>query len=390
MEENKSDDQVVTGGMDNPGPPAQPQNMAANMMGGLAGRVKGVGKAGMYSLEYFLLLLHVYIGLFLVLGLFNKVLDDWTGKEVSGWLADSEFAVIVGMISATVVVFPLLTFFFQRVVAAEREDESLISGKWRRNWQNIFLAVIFVWALTTFINWITQLIHAMLSVSDVDGNESLWLLTARTLFTVAILALAGWHFYESHAKNDTQHRRYIVINSGLGAILLVLTAIFPLTEQRNVQIDKLITKDLAAIEDQIQDYVTDERELPTNLSDVDLDEDVEARSSKYNYEYSRSSSSSFSYNYELCADFKTDTSDKDDDEPGYNFFDALSGNYSYPSSRTDFGTHDSGRYCFDLSATNYNPYSPSIYDYYNGGSSGSGLDSSSDSEDYSSLFENLQ
>jgi len=319
-----------------------------------------VGKSGMYVLEHFLLLVHVTVALVLTTSMFNHLLNYWTDQTSGGFFRTGAYEIIIGLIAGTVVVLPLYMFFYLRVKAAEKADSKLLKKTWRSIWLNTFLAILFFWALGTIIGLVRELVDGLLNVGLDDGGEALWVSVVRQLFTILLLSYVGLFFYSSSkAKKEEESRRFMVAFAGLATVLLIMTAVWPLADQRNRRVDALIEDDLTTISSSIDEYVGDENELPTELADLALDEDLESRSEKYSYEYQRTAASTFSAEYELCAAFKTDTTDE---EPApdieFDLFDIATGSTpTFPiGGDRDFSSHTDGRYCFDLQSSVYNPF----------------------------------
>jgi len=340
-----------------------------------------VGKSGMYVLEHFLMLVHVVVALVLSTSMFNHLLNYWSDQSSNGLFRAGGYETIIGLIAGTVVILPLFMYFYLRVKAAEKGDAKLLKKSWRSIWLNSFLAILFFWALGAVIALVQVLVDGLLNVGLDDGGEDLWVSVVRHLFTILLLCYVGMFFYSSaKVKKDEESRRFMVVFAGLATVLLVMTAVWPLTDQRNRRVDDLIEADLASISSSIDVYVNDESELPTELVELSLSEDIESRANKYDYEYSRTSASSFSAEYELCAVFKTDTTN---DEPveadQFNLLDLATGStpsFQFEPGR-EFSSHAQGRDCFDLQSSVYNPFFS---------------DSAQPSEDFdlNSLFESVQ
>jgi len=320
-----------------------------------------IGKSGLYVLEHFLLLVHVLVALVLVSSMFNKLLEHWTDTDSSMFPLSGGYDEIVGLLAATVVVVPLMMFFFQRVTAAEKTDAKLLKKTWRSIWLNTFLAGIFFWGLSAVVTLVTELVDGLLNVGLEAGGEALWVSVVRQLFVILLLCYVGQFFYSSSkTKKADESRRFLVAFSALAVLLLVMTAIWPLTDQRNSRVDDLIELDLSSISQLVDDYVLGESELPSELSDLSLEEEVENRADKYNYEFKRLSASSFAAEYELCAVFKTDTNNEESVVTPFelDLFDIASGTSpSYPDfDQNEFSMHAEGRDCFELQSTVYNPF----------------------------------
>ena len=321
-----------------------------------------VGTASMYVLEHFILLLHVVIGLFLLTGMFGRLMNYAADAQVSGFLASLEYETTIGLLAGVVIVFPLLGFFFTRVRSAESTDKKLLEKNWRQVWLNAFLALVFVWGLTAVVGLANELIDALLNAGLDVGGEELWISVARHVFTLVLMVGVWRFFYEgktsSSAAND---RKFMVGFVSLASLLLILTAAFPLADQRNSRIDGLISDDLSEISQTIDEYVADQNRLPSELGDLNLDDSILNRADDYAYEYTRTSASGFSAEYELCAVFKTDTTDDVADD-SFGLLDAISGTVPRGFGATDFTRHTSGRDCFDVTSNNFNPFSSGFED----------------------------
>ncbi|MDX1765638.1 MAG: hypothetical protein R3313_01650 [Candidatus Saccharimonadales bacterium] len=328
-------------------------------LSGLKMPVFKVGQSGMYVLEHFLMLVHVVAALVLINSMFNHLVDYRTEQSADGFLRVDGYQTIVGLLAGTVVVLPLLLFFFLRVKAAEKSDSRMLKKSWRSIWLNTFLAGLFLWFLGALISLVQVLVDGLLSVGLEEGDEELWARAVRPLFALVLISYVGSFFYNSSkAKKDTESRRFMLLVAGVATLLLIMTAVWPLAEQRNSRVDDLIEKDLTSIKTSIDEYVVDENELPAELSDLSLNEEVESRIDKHKYEYSRTSASSFSAEYELCAVFKNDTTNEKVPAPDtFSLLDiADSSAISRLQQDETFSSHSEGRECFDLQSSIYNPF----------------------------------
>ena len=158
-----------------------------------------------------------------------------------------------------------------------------------------------------------------------------------------------------------RNKTIIIVLSTIISVLVVASLIWPVAKQRDASIDRAIEADFRAISREVQDYHDDKRRLPDELDDLDLSGDVESRASKYRYELKKETART----YELCAEFKTDTTNKDTDYQSFD--DSFFSSSSYSSTDT---THSAGFDCIEYSVF---------------GGFGS-FDSSSGSDDFDSFF----
>ncbi len=124
------------------------------------------------------------------------------------------------------------------------------------------------------------------------------------------------------------------------SLVLLAAVIWPLNEQRDKSVDRVIDADLSSISQSVDEYYSENGRLPDEIEDLELGDDTEARISKYSYSFDKDSSRS----YKLCAVFKTDTTQSDDDGTDLPIYSSF-----YEAQRT----HAAGLDCYDYEVYGY-------------------------------------
>ena len=222
-------------------------------------------------------------------------------------------------------------------------------------------------AITYLVLFLGTLFGSMMDLNDAKGNDIL------EQFLVSVVAIAILCFalaYKLDLFKRMQKAIYVFVMGVIAITAVTLFLVFPAKEVREAVHDDNIASDLQTIESSITKYYADNNELPASLEDLltlrekkNNDKKAEPYLDKNdlnyklkNYEYTASNNngrSSYyrSAQYQICAEFKTDTLNYDDDD------------YYYPSSYSySYRYHGEGRQCFDRSAGGSRYYG---YDYTN-------------------------
>ena len=93
--------------------------------------------------------------------------------------------------------------------------------------------------------------------------------------------------------------------ASISLIVVIAATIAPISKQRSAAIDRAIETDFTEISLLVEEYYSAEGRLPSSIEDLKIDDGIRSRQSKFGYVLDKKSSRI----YQLCANFKTDTSD---------------------------------------------------------------------------------
>lgn len=161
-------------------------------------------------------------------------------------------------------------------------------------------------------------------------------------------------------------------------LLLVATAIWPLMQLRDENLDRAIEADFQDIYQMIEDVYSDEGRLPSGFDELELSEAVQVRAEANAYAYEKTSARQF----DLCAEFKTEKSEGEVTlSPDFSISDIATSSYLGPVGGGD--AHSEGYDCIE-----YEVFGFSSEPFSNGFSEPLDFDSffdSSESESFESL-----
>lgn len=276
---------------------------------GVVGRIKNKswGQSRSYLFEYGFMLLLVGILNVLLISMFRAIVDASNAgiEAIAGSYGQS-----VIVLSAFLVVLPLLVLLIQRTALSQRVNPAIKNTGWRKAFLGIFLATTSVAALIMSVIFVNSLVSPLanlnLGTSQFDWRASLSGFFSAALLVLTTLVFAGDYRY---LKNDPTARwrhvyRYTVVIAAL--IIAVVFIAWPMCEQRKAQVDEAIVGDISTMQAMVLEYEQKNAQLPETIGDLKLEGLAANRAEKYGYTYERSGESKSKYT--LCAVFKTDAS----------------------------------------------------------------------------------
>jgi competence protein ComGC len=232
--------------------------------------------------------------------------------------------------------------------------------------RSIFMGILVIVATTLVAGLLYLLLSVTLAAADISWRDAM----IEIFGAVNGLLWIGVLLWQQHLLGKQSSNRLPVIVIAAGIVLLaLLTAIFPILSNRAETIDRRTVSDLTTIQSSILTYKYKHDRLPSSLSDLTIDESsTKGRLDDYKYKVTSSStsssslddlfgsSSSSSYSigkysrqtYQLCATFKTDTTDAASDSPTP-AYGGISEGVSTTNRTQSFSVHEKGEQCFDRS-----------------------------------------
>lgn len=223
----------------------------------------------------------------------------------------------------------------------------------------IFCVGLIVSTLGFLVSLLFPLIGKALGLADPTGRD-----IAKVVLTslAGIIVTGSMAIYHSKIFKKLDWQIYTVALGGLMVIAMTLFILYPAAKARDPLHDQGVSSDLTKIAGAIYEATSkNNNKLPEDLKSLKI-EDLKHGISSYKYTpKSSSSSDSYSYyssrlTYELCAKFKTNTSNS---YSGYGD-DTVTSSY-------EFDYHNKGEHCFTVSASSW--YSSSsrynLYDSLN-------------------------
>jgi len=326
-----------------------------------------------YVPEYGLLLIVTGSVIGLVNALFSSSIS-YIGqpKPKALWGGGWQYTYSLSLLASTLVLIPALVFLTKRIKGSESDDPNVKNISWRKGFLGFFLVVMGLTILCYSTAFVYQVVSQIAGAGLVNAQKGLWKNYVRDIFAILLFGITAWLYstdYRYVGESDSSRKILAKVHRyGLTVLAIVLAILFSstaLSAQRNDFIDNLITDDLNTIHSKIDSYESQKNRKVSSLGDLKLSDETTSRIKKYDYEYNKTSSG-----YNLCAVFKTDTSeDKPDEGDSTGLEGALNRSYNdssyYSPERPDPSVHDKGRVCFKYTSQvyNYNQYDDSVYDY---------------------------
>lgn len=320
------------------------------------------GKPTSYLVEYILSLIMVGTLLGLAITFFGNILDSIGGDSASsGWAARWAFTTSLTQLSTAIVFVVGFWWLARRSYRVEDNAPEVKQHRWRKGFLGLFLVLVGLAALSAAVALVYHVLSllASIGVTDIEGWEATKNILI-SLFSTVLLAATAMLYTQDYRGANMNPLMHKLHHYGLmlGVIILaVLFAVFPLRAERNSFIDAVASDDIETLNELVDDYSRDEGELPKKLSDVDMEEELESRLD--NYEYKPDGRS-----YELCADFRTDTTDEDAN--GNPLEDAFGTSGLTRTRDNDPYHHESGEQCFEYDATGVRFGGGGLFDTNNG------------------------
>lgn len=306
---------------------------SVSFIGWLIGR-PWLRTAGFYPAEYVLMLLSS-LGLLSSLSLLGGILVNyWLAQSTGGYAGTS----VLYLVASLLVITPLHLALYWRVRHSDIKKVTDFSLRVAYGGLGFYMIVL-VSAIVALDTWI---VYVLLQWAFGLGGDSRYVLTTLAVFGQALIWIkySAWHF--SLMREGLGRPKFYVIKAATAvAVIIILALIFPGSAGRAAARDEIKVNDLTAIAESIDIYVSDNGDLPGDLSDLDdLDSAVQRRLDNYEYEANDFSSEiGFGLEYQLCATFDTKTG-------------------TASASAYTFYYHRKGRQCFDRTA-----YGGGIIDY---------------------------
>lgn len=307
-------------------------------------------RSNYYLLEFIIALIGVSVSLFFFDQALFSLMQYFKGEELSGFLANSVFFIA----SVALVWLPLTIIFYKRSRHEEINRPEVASTKLRRFFLYVFM-IIMLFAAAGFS--VAALYSVFQMIFGIESFNDLFVqLTLPAIFAAALHAAVFWSFLKKPSQKGI--KEFVFGFSSIGLALVILLVLAAGVQARGSLIDEKISEDLSYINDEVQNYYSENRSLPDDLNELSLDSAVKDRAGSYGYVYEKQRARSFG----LCAEFKTE-SKTGSSRP----------NFSYSSPQFDI--HGKGKECFDLkvsgsnyydileSEPDYNPNIDSLFDY---------------------------
>lgn len=329
-----------------------------------------------YLAEYAVLIIVTAGLLGLVNSMFGSIIDYFGAQKTSPRFGgDFAYTASISTLAAVAVLIPVLAFITSRTATSEAENPKSTKLSWRKAFLSIFLIGVMLTAIGYTIAFVYELFSSLASSGlGASSHTQIWRSLVKDGFAIVLFGFTTWlyasdyrHIEDFSTKHHLWRRIHRYTISILALVLAILFVIWPLRVQRNYFIDATIVSDLDSIKTKVTDYGYKKNALPADLSQLDLSTDLKDHASSFGYEYS---SNQYDGSYKLCADFKTDTRDK---EPAIvnplEQFTTSSSSYSAPNPQTpDISVHNKGHDCFTFTDSNVGTYR-GINTYNTGGSS---------------------
>lgn len=350
-----------TAGADRPNPPQQPPSVPATPSGyaGYDYEEKPKGQKA-YLVEYFLSLVITGTLIGLTLSFFKSIVDSIgeDGAIASAWGASFAYTSSLVAISTAVVFMAALMVVSRRCLKTEQTMPEVKFSRWRKGFLGLFLVILGLSALGSAVTMVYNIISlvASMGVTAVDFGETAKSIATST-FSFIVLTSTLMLYTQDYRAGNMNKTLSMLHHYGLILGVLVLTILFfamPLRAHRDSFIDGIASRDIRSLNRLVDDYASENKELPEDLSALRLKGDIDGRAD--NYEYIPEDSS-----YKLCAEFRTDTTENK--AVGNPLENALSGSLyrsSYSTSNNP-NYHKKGRQCFDYDAPVSSLSRPSLF-----------------------------
>ena len=281
-----------------------------------------------------------------LLNLIFTVIETAYPQITSGYYYSSSQS-ISWPVSILIILFPIfaiIMYFLEKSYVQDPEKRNIGIHKW------LTYITLFIGGIVLIADLITVIYYF------IDGQD----LTAGFLlkvFSVLIITLIVFLYYIADIRNTlTSSKRKIWLGVSTAVVLASIVWGFsvlgsPYT-QRLFKYDQQKVSDLQNINSAIQSYFYNNKALPKTLDEMSDSNyyinTVMDQQTGQSYEYIKKSDTE----YQLCADFNTDSNDKNKRS---NRIDIL---MPYGS---DSWTHPAGNYCFKKTATVNTPFAKPIY-----------------------------
>ena len=252
---------------------------------------------------------------------------------------------IIGPSSVLIVIFPvfiLVSWILGKDLFLYPEKREMKFRKW------LIYFTLFAAAITIIVDLISL-------VSSFYHGE----LTTRFLLKVMVILLVGtgvfWFYFwdlkrTERATNKPKILAWISSMIVLGAIVAGFFIVGTPAQQRARRFDERRVSDLQVIQNQLVNYWIQKEELPEEIDELSKDKlsgfvlpiDPETEE---NYEYTKLTAFSF----ELCATFKTESKNNNEQNYGFHKSDLLTPPLRLIPDQFNLWTHGSGRTCFERS-----------------------------------------
>lgn len=316
--------------------------------------------------------------------------DHFLGpKSDSAGLFYLDLAPLYISIMASMTVFGSIYIVASRYVAKSASSDTIGLKDWRA--YKVVYAFFSALLIATGASVIAGLVYiplAQLMIADDLDAKRILVQTVASLHVLLWIGILIWQERLVKKAKQSWLQGFVVV-AGV-ALVVIATGVFPVGSKTDERFDNRVASDLSTIQSAISDYKNDNKKLPASLTDLSFDEDanVKGRLSSYTYTVKSSDSNNQSgseqstqvnatvlrggtsaedmsdeeyyeslyesmyksalknttasqQTYELCATFRTDTTDKQSDVTN-----AFSSALGVASSDYSFTSHKIGNVCF--------------------------------------------
>lgn len=199
----------------------------------------GISRA--YLFEYGLLLLVVGATLLVLVNMLQQLVADIVSdSKLSAFEAESSFGNSVLLLSAALVLIPMLVVLTQRTAAAERINPAIKNTGCRKIFLGIFLSTVSISAIALSIYFVNSIMTFLTGANSVfDSAQSLGLgLSALIVSIVAMAFASDYRHVAGQTRSLYLHRaRYALVFGGL--IIASLFIVAPMNTYRDAAETKL-------------------------------------------------------------------------------------------------------------------------------------------------------
>ena len=340
---------------------------------GILGKIKNIiGNTRAYIPEYAVLLLVTGSLLCIINALFWGIIDYIGNPKPTGiWGGGWQYTYSLFVLASAIASIPIVLLLTYRTKGTEKDLNDIRGSSWRRGLLGVFLVIFGLTTVGYLVAFVYQVVSQMAGAGLVTANLGAWKNYIKIGFSVVLFRITTLIYARDYRQSDNEKIDSIMIWAmihrwGLSVIAIILAIAFSNTSlayQRGTYIDDLISNDLNSIKNKISTYESSKGKSPESLDDLSLSDEIKKRQKKYNYVYEKPSGGK----YKLCADFKTDTTKKDETdstslESALSKSSSIYDDYDAGSSYVNTNIHSKGKHCFEYTSTRSSKSSIDIYD----------------------------
>lgn len=290
-----------------------------------------------YPASYLVMTVTSLLLLWAVTGLGAILIHYWlTG--VSGILTDT---ILIFWLASLAIVTPMHLLAYWQVRHTDKSKITTFSLRFAHLLLGAFLFVVVANNIFFMTFLLATLLNALVGTGEFDKG---WIAASLSLLQAIIWFRYTANHFAAVRVDKPQPKYYVIIVSALTAVLVALSAAFPLMAYRNVARDYLKENDLNQINRSVADYTDTHDTLPTKLSDLrGLNDETTQR--LHDYQYTAKGGTKFGiFGYELCATFARSKDKGRDTGFGFN-------------------SHGAGRQCFTRTTLSFNKLNQDLTQY---------------------------